>query len=79
MIVCVCYRVSDRDIAHAVRDGVQSFEQLQDETCVARGCGCCLDCAVETFERHVGVHAAGDAASLTTPMRPSTRIALTAA
>ena len=78
MIVCVCYRVSDRDIAHAVRDGVQSFDQLQDETCVARGCGCCHECAVETFERAVGVHAAGDAAAFTTPMRPTIRLAVSA-
>ena len=54
MIVCVCHRVSDRDIAHAVRDGCGSFDELQFELGVATQCGSCLDCARETFDRHVG-------------------------
>jgi bacterioferritin-associated ferredoxin len=52
MIVCVCHRVSDRDIAHAVREGCDSFDQLQDELRVATGCGACTDCALDTFEVH---------------------------
>jgi bacterioferritin-associated ferredoxin len=52
MIVCICRRVSDRDIASAVRAGCASFEQLQDELCVARACGACHDCAHETFHAH---------------------------
>jgi bacterioferritin-associated ferredoxin len=49
MIVCLCHRVSDRDIARAVRVGIRCFEVLQDETLVASGCGCCDDCAREVF------------------------------
>lgn len=52
MIVCVCHRVSERDIAHAVRDGCASFDQLQDELRVATACGACDDCARHTFETH---------------------------
>jgi bacterioferritin-associated ferredoxin len=52
MIVCVCHRVSDRDIAHAVRAGCESFDELQDELRVASGCGACSDCARDTFEAH---------------------------
>jgi bacterioferritin-associated ferredoxin len=52
MIVCICHRVSDRDIAHAVRAGCESFEQLQDELRVASGCGACNDFARDTFEAH---------------------------
>lgn len=50
MIVCVCHRVSDRDIAHEVHAGCSSFAQLQAETRVATGCGACKDCARSTFE-----------------------------
>jgi bacterioferritin-associated ferredoxin len=50
MIVCLCHRVSDRDIRRAVDEGVRDFETLQDETLVATGCGCCHDCAREVFD-----------------------------
>ena len=53
MIVCLCHRVSDRDIRRAVESGVRDFETLQDETAVARGCGCCHDCAREVFDQAV--------------------------
>jgi bacterioferritin-associated ferredoxin len=49
MIVCVCRRVSDRDIHGAARDGVASFDALQDELGVATACGACLDCARDTW------------------------------
>jgi bacterioferritin-associated ferredoxin len=58
MIVCLCHRISDRDIREAVRTGTRDFESLQDETCIARNCGCCEDCAVETFEEALAKHAA---------------------
>jgi len=58
MIVCLCHRVSDRDIRHAVDAGVRNFEVLQDETRVASACGCCHDCAREVFDSAVGKHAA---------------------
>lgn len=53
MIVCLCHRVSDRDIAQAAREGCASFEELQDELCVATACGACHDCARDTFREHV--------------------------
>lgn len=49
MIVCVCHRVSDRDIGRAAREGCPDFESLQDELRVGTACGACLDCARETF------------------------------
>lgn len=54
MIVCLCHRVSDRDIRHAVDAGIRNFELLQDETRVASACGCCHDCAREVFDAAVG-------------------------
>jgi bacterioferritin-associated ferredoxin len=50
MIVCLCRRISDRDIAQAVRNGTTCFAQLQDDTGVASCCGCCHDCAREVFD-----------------------------
>ena len=50
MIVCLCHRVSDRDIERAVAAGVHCFEVLQDETRLASSCGCCHDCAREVFD-----------------------------
>lgn len=51
MIVCLCNRVSDRDIRHAVEvRGVRDFEVLKDVTRAASCCGCCHDCAREVFD-----------------------------
>jgi bacterioferritin-associated ferredoxin len=50
MIVCLCQRVSDRDIKAAVRSGTACFDRLQDELRVASCCGCCHDCAREVFD-----------------------------
>ena len=52
MIICICHRVSDRDIAHAVQGGCASFDELQFELGVGTCCGRCHDCARETFHRH---------------------------
>ena len=50
MIVCVCHRVSDRDIAIAASSGCASFEALQDDLRVATACGACRDCACAVFD-----------------------------
>ena len=50
MIVCLCHRVSDRDIHAAVKSGTRCFDMLQDETRVASSCGSCHDCARELFD-----------------------------
>ena len=72
MIVCLCHRISDRDIREAVRTGTRDFESLQDETCIARNCGCCEDCAMETFEDALAKHAASTsiAAATNLPAAP---------
>lgn len=54
MIVCLCHRISDRDIQRAVREGTTCFERLQDDTRVASSCGCCHDCAREVFDTALG-------------------------
>ncbi|WP_374657730.1 bacterioferritin-associated ferredoxin [Inhella sp.] len=49
MIVCLCHRVSDRQIREAQERGCADFEQLQDELLVGTACGACLDCAATLF------------------------------
>lgn len=73
MIVCLCHRISDRDIAQAVRSGAQCFETLQDETRLASSCGSCLECAREVFD------AAHDACGAQTGARRTIQIASTPA
>jgi bacterioferritin-associated ferredoxin len=58
MIVCICQRVSDRDIVRVVREGASSFEDLQIETGVASRCGCCQSCAREVFDKACAMHGA---------------------
>lgn len=50
MIVCLCHRISDRDIHAAVGAGTDCFDVLQDDTRVASSCGCCLECARDVFD-----------------------------
>jgi bacterioferritin-associated ferredoxin len=51
VIVCLCNRVSDRDIHQAVKvHGVRDFEVLKDRTRAASCCGACHDCAREVFD-----------------------------
>lgn len=40
MIICVCHRVSDRDLARHARAGM-SFDEMQFELGVATQCGQC--------------------------------------
>jgi bacterioferritin-associated ferredoxin len=50
MIVCVCQRVSDRDIERHAHNGCTSFDELQMDSGVASCCGRCTDCARSVFE-----------------------------
>jgi bacterioferritin-associated ferredoxin len=59
MIVCVCNRVSDRDIERAVRAGAHQFDVLCDDTRVASCCGRCHDCAREVFDAACARHGVG--------------------
>ena len=49
MIVCLCHRVSDRDIRSSACSGCADFDELQDILRVGTGCGACAECAREVF------------------------------
>ena len=51
MIICVCRRVSDRDIERHARQGCSSLDELQMETGLGTCCGQCTQCAVEVLKR----------------------------
>jgi bacterioferritin-associated ferredoxin len=51
MIICLCHRVSDRDIVRAVREGTRIFDVLQEDLLVAVSCACCHDSAKGDFRR----------------------------
>ena len=55
MIVCVCRRVSDREIARHARAGM-SFDEIQFELGVATQCGQCESCARDVVAQCCGSH-----------------------
>lgn len=55
MIVCICHRVSDRDIARHVRGGM-SFDDIQLELGVATQCGQCESCARDVVAQCCNSH-----------------------
>ncbi|GAB2464172.1 MAG: (2Fe-2S)-binding protein [Comamonas sp.] len=50
MIVCVCRRVSDREIARHAHAGM-TFDEIQFELGVGLQCGCCEGCARDVVEQ----------------------------
>ena len=63
MIVCVCRRVSDRQIREAVAAGADSLEHLQIDLGVAMQCGRCADCATRVLCDARAAHGHGRAAA----------------
>lgn len=55
MIVCVCRRVSDREIARHARAGM-SFDDIQFELGVATQCGNCESCARDVVAQCASHH-----------------------
>jgi len=57
MIICVCHRVSDRDIARAALAGCASSDELRFALGVATRCGKCHADARTTFDKHAAAAA----------------------
>jgi bacterioferritin-associated ferredoxin len=55
MIVCVCHRVSDREIARHARAGM-SFDDIQFELGVGTQCGQCENCARDVVAQCNALH-----------------------
>lgn len=41
MVVCLCKRATDRDIADAIDDGARSVDEVGEACGAGTGCGCC--------------------------------------
>jgi len=82
MIVCVCRRVSDRDIARHARAGM-SFDDIQFELGVATQCGNCESCARDVVAQCNAVHpvaaVAGESQAHTRTVQLASRITESAA
>lgn len=50
MIVCLCQRISDRDITRQAQAGA-GFREIQRSLGVATCCGRCADCARELVQQ----------------------------
>ncbi|MBL8327983.1 MAG: (2Fe-2S)-binding protein [Rubrivivax sp.] len=49
MIICLCHRVSDRDIAREAADGCEGFDAFQERTRAGTACGVCVPMAQQLF------------------------------
>jgi bacterioferritin-associated ferredoxin len=58
MIICLCHRISDRDIEREIRNGCASFDTLQRDTHVGTGCGACHEHARDIFATVMPCHLA---------------------
>ncbi len=72
MIVCVCNRVSDREITRQAHAGM-SFDDIQLELGVATCCGRCEGCARELVEQCSTSHPIA-ALHLNTPVAPGAAV-----
>lgn len=73
MIVCVCRRVSDREIARHVRGGM-SFDDIQFELGVATQCGQCEGCARDIVAQCAATHPVAALHNETAVVQPATAI-----
>lgn len=60
MIVCICKRVSDKDIQKCIEAGC-GFEEIKQQTGACTNCGMCKDCINQLVEqaqyRIIPIHA----------------------
>jgi bacterioferritin-associated ferredoxin len=71
MIVCVCRRISDREIARHARAGM-GFDEIQFELGVATQCGQCEGCARDVVAQCSGTCPTANIKLATNPSEGST-------
>ena len=42
-VVCGCFNITEQDLKNAIKNGANSFEEVQTATKVGTGCGRCVD------------------------------------
>jgi bacterioferritin-associated ferredoxin len=53
MYVCLCKAITDKQIIDAVDNGMQNFDEVQDNLGVATNCGACREYAQELVSEHL--------------------------
>lgn len=54
MIVCVCNRITEKDVRQAARSGMSTPEAAYERLGCDVQCGCCLDYAQEVIDEVIG-------------------------
>jgi bacterioferritin-associated ferredoxin len=57
MYVCICNKVTDTQIVRAVKNGVTTMGELNNQLNVASKCGKCKNCARRLLNTKGGTHA----------------------
>ena len=60
MYVCLCNRVTDREIKQAVDAGISELHQIRAQLGVSGQCGSCADLAQSIIDEHLAGRAAAD-------------------
>ena len=50
MYVCVCHKVTDKQIQRAVRDGAEDLCDVMEQLMVATNCGSCAEHAMQIIQ-----------------------------
>jgi bacterioferritin-associated ferredoxin len=53
MIVCVCNRITEKEVCRAARDGARTGEKAYERLGCDVQCGCCLDYAQEVIDQEL--------------------------
>jgi len=54
MVVCVCNRITEKEVREAAHDGARSPEAAYARVGCEVQCGCCLDYAQEVIDEELG-------------------------
>ena len=54
MIVCVCNRITEKEVREAARKGCRTPEAAYEQLSCEVQCGCCLDYAQEVIDEELG-------------------------
>ncbi|MCG8427960.1 MAG: (2Fe-2S)-binding protein [Chromatiales bacterium] len=60
MYVCICNKVTDKEIHTAVSNGTRCLDELCGELNVGSCCGRCRECAREVLHQAVANHSPND-------------------
>ena len=57
MFVCICFTVTESELADVIADGARTEEEVGDACAAGTGCGTCLDRICDRLEASLGLAA----------------------